>query len=387
FNVYLLTFWQRHNNKMARLFSSMPMYPYVLIDRILNGQVSSDGHIETRMVSNTEKKILIMNEEIAKEIRDAMNTGYCCKKDRLRVSKFSHSIHITRDDYDLSDLKVSRPLPWLPLGSRTIKVDTLPSLPLGSQIINAVTMSSCEREDINNHKDFVAVLKLSGSQLKVYRSASPVGPHLRWNDIENVHEYMSPFSSLMFSKKDQKFYIPSPGGAYLCSFDLNFKEKDTPELVSLWINLLPPIVLHSLADLIPMTRTDHMVESPSGEQFFINWYYGDDLTDYNVEKFGHKTKRFMVFKVEESSTDKNRKNMTYTENIGDLCIFLGRDEAFSLEASSSPGLKPNCIYFVGYNYGVFDLNTQICTLFSTEEGPLRSTGFPYWPPPLYITPI
>ncbi|CAH2046234.1 unnamed protein product [Thlaspi arvense] len=196
---------------------------------------------------------------------------------------------------------------------------------------------------------------------------------------------------------DQKFYIPSPGGEYLCSFDLNFKEKDKPELVSLWTKLLPQSMLHNMADLFAMTRTDHLVESPSGEQFLIKWYpdelrlmilryYGDDMKNFSGEKFEHKTKRFLVFKVEEPSTDEEKKNLSYTENIGDLCIFLGRDEAFCLQASLYPGLKPNCIYFVGYNYGVFDINTQICNLFSTEEGSLRSTGFPYWPHPLYIPP-
>lgn len=102
-----------------------------------------------------------------------------------------------------------------------------------------------------------------------------------------------------------------------------------------------------------------------------------------------KTKRFMVFKKQETKNEENACNVSdvfYTENIGDHCIFLGHGEAVCVPASSSPGLKPNCIYFVGHNYGVYDITTQTCTLFYTEKGPLRSTQFPYWLHPFSLTP-
>lgn len=92
----------------------------------------------------------------------------------------------------------------------------------------------------------------------------------------------------------------------------------------------------------------------------------------------------MVFREDEQLTDKKTKCMCYTENIGDLCIFLGRDEAFCVRASSSPGLKANCIYFVGHTCGVYDILTQTCTLFLGKN--LTSNEFPYWPHPLSLTP-
>jgi len=113
----------------------------------------------------------------------------------------------------------------------------------------------------------------------------------------------------------------------------------------------------------------------------VQRYYGDAFESDTVV---HKTKRFLVFKEKENA--KRHKDMYYTENIGDLCIFLGHGEPMCVPASSSPGLKPNCIYFAGHNFGVYDITTQTITLFYTEEGPLRSTAFPYWPHPFSLTP-
>lgn len=106
----------------------------------------------------------------------------------------------------------------------------------------------------------------------------------------------------------------------------------------------------------------------------------------------HKTKKFMVLREKEIGYvwSKDDKTMIYTEDIGDYCIFLGHSQAYCVPASSSPGLKPNCIYFVGYSFGVYDLTTKTCTTFLTKETyekdsdivPMRSLGFPYWPPPL-----
>lgn len=59
------------------------------------------------------------------------------------------------------------------------------------------------------------------------------------------------------------------------------------------------------------------------------------------------TKRFVVFRQDEKS-----KDFCYTDDIGDLCIFLGQSEAFCLSASMYPGLKPNSIYYIGSGLGL-----------------------------------
>ncbi|KAH0863397.1 hypothetical protein HID58_080608 [Brassica napus] len=93
----------------------------------------------------------------------------------------------------------------------------------------------------------------------------------------------------------------------------------------------------------------------------------------------HVTKKIMVYRAGVQS-GYYEKTMIYTEDIGDLCIFLGHSQAFCVPVSSSPGLKPNCIYFVGRNFGVYDLTTKTCTAFSTQyDGPVRRSEFPYWP--------
>ncbi|ESQ39751.1 hypothetical protein EUTSA_v10001172mg [Eutrema salsugineum] len=370
-HIYKKVMRHNNNNKMVRLFSSsmQMIYPYVLIDQILKiGKESRwlngdylEGRIERGLETSTIKQIVIKDKELEEEIRDAMNVGYYQNDSRFQVSMYSDTSYLSNIDNVRLHLCVYSSNPNL-----SPKELRLPYLPTGTQIQNVAMSSSGQRDEDTNIEDLVVAVKLSGSQLKVYRLASH-DHDFRWIDIQTIHESISPFSSLMYSKKDRKFYVPTPGGEYLCSFDLNVKKKDKPELVRLWTNPIPLSLLYNLSQLIQMTRTDHLVESPYGQQFLIKWYYGDHLKFYDSGKLEHKTERFMVFKEEGPSTDKKGKMMSYTEDIGDLCIFLGRNEASCLQASSTL---------------VFDITTQTCTLFTTDEGSLRSTDFPYWPHPL-----
>lgn len=101
----------------------------------------------------------------------------------------------------------------------------------------------------------------------------------------------------------------------------------------------------------------------------------------------------MVFRSEDNPYLKYQKNVSYTENIGDFSIFLGHGEPFCVQASLHPGLKSNCIYFMGYNFGVYDITNIHCNVFYTkfdetasllESQPLMSQEFPYWPHPLSL---
>ncbi|KAL1193757.1 hypothetical protein V5N11_029909 [Cardamine amara subsp. amara] len=365
----------RHNN-MVRWCSSMSSYPsFLLIDHIINVGDSSDGRVE-RLESYDEHQVFINDSKLVEEVCDTMNLDY---KQR------GQDIHMVEDPDEIGwvkDPKYSDNVClYLNYISSRERFFDFPPLPKGSQIQN-IAMSS--RPGINNIEDWVVAVKYSGYKMKLYRH----NKDLRWIDIETTYESISPYSSLMYSTKDQRFYVPTPGCNYLCSFDLNFKEKDKLEFVEVRKIGLPKYELYELKELSYLTRTDHMVESPSGEQFLISWYYADEMEyrkPLNSEVI-HKTKKFMVFREDEELSDKKRKFMSHTEDIGDLCIFLGDGEALCVPASSAPGLKPNCIYFTGNNYGVFDITTQMCTLFYTEKSPLRSTGFPYWPHPLSFTP-
>ncbi|VVB08124.1 unnamed protein product [Arabis nemorensis] len=353
---------------MVRWCSSTTYYSFLLIDHILKVGDSSDGRIERGSESEVQKEVLIKDEELAKEVRNSMNNEFIQKRPEIHMVDNTGNVRLYME-YIQEIHSISK-------HQKIYQNFQFPTLPKGSQIQNLAM--SCH-PDLNN-EDWVVAVKFSGSQLRLYRHKDP-----RWIDIKTTHESISPYSSLMFSKKDQRFYVPTPGCKYLCSFDFNFKEKDKPEFVEVRKKDFPKYELYEWEEIHGCTRTDHMVESPSGEQFLISWYYEDEFEFYKgLLTVIHKTRRFMVFKEDEELTDKKRKFMSYTEDIGDLCTFLGRDEAFCIRASSYPGLKPNCIYFVGHNYGVYDITTQTCTLFFGKG--LRSIEFPYWPHPLSLTP-
>ncbi|XP_056860230.1 uncharacterized protein LOC108838482 [Raphanus sativus] len=68
-----------------------------------------------------------------------------------------------------------------------------------------------------------------------------------------------------------------------------------------------------------------------------------------------KPKSFRVFRQ-----DPERKISSYTEDIGDLCIFVGGSESFCVSATEYPGLKPNSVYYAGYStgFGFYDLSSN-----------------------------
>ncbi|KAL1202910.1 hypothetical protein V5N11_015164 [Cardamine amara subsp. amara] len=349
-----------------RPFSSKPAYPFLLIDYILNiPNCCPDGRF-TKFASSEGKEVTINDKKLMEEVCDAMTVGF--SRDGLLVKLEGHYndfflryvIYYNPTDPNLEDMTVR-----------------LPPLPRGSQI-QSMAMSSLPARD----KDWVVAVKLSGSRLSLCR---PFGSS-EWINIKAIPQCINPLSSLMFSKKDQRFYIPTPGGNLLCSLDIDSTEDDLPEFIELEFDDLPKSVFKELADVSSCSRTDHLVESPTGQLFLVKWY-GEDLDDSNDEDddnmstLMHVTKKFMVFRANEES-DKFDKTMVYTEDIGDLCIFVGHSEAFCVPASSSPGLKPNCIYFVGYNFGVYDLTTKTCTIFHQKDDvPIRKFEFPYWPSP------
>ncbi|XP_020873534.1 uncharacterized protein LOC9305713 [Arabidopsis lyrata subsp. lyrata] len=343
-------------------FLSTPIYPFLLIDYVLNlPEYSPDGRVirtsktgDPAQVPKTTS-ILIRDKKLAEEVRHAMTVGFSHHGLGFKLSE--NSLDILIDDQESTPSCVH-----------------LPSLPTGFRI-QSLAMSSSS-SDLYNSEDWVVCVKSWGSQLSLFRRGH------EWINIQTSPEFIHPFSSLMYSKKDQRFYIPAPGGNYLCCLDLYFKEGDQAEFIPLF-DIIPESVGPELTPLNSSSRTDHWVESPSGEQFLVKWYGHNLMRNHNkVETLVHMASQFMVFRAEESWEE---KYVYYTEDIGDLCIFLGHSEAFCIQASSCPGLKPNCIYFVGYNFGVYDLTTKTCTIFYTEEDvPLRNLEFPYWPPPVSL---
>ncbi|KAL1214984.1 hypothetical protein V5N11_011500 [Cardamine amara subsp. amara] len=363
----------RHRN--ARLFSSTPTYPFLLIDYLINNPNSLNlGSVYDEPNCSKQKEIVFYDDpKLRDEVIDAMTS-------RLPY----HIILKKTTDYDNSSLRI---VIHHNQGKADVRV-YLPPLPIGSKIQNIAMSSLPYNQD---KEDWVVGVKLPGSRLSFCRPFSDS----KWINLKAMPESINPYSSLMFSKKDQKFYIPSTGGNNLCSFDLHFKEEDEPKFIYLGLHedsKSEDLGLYSRKCFC--SRTNHLVELPTGEILLVQWY-GEDSTwaknDNGTRTLMHKTKHFMVFREEKWGSD--FKNMVYTKDIGDFCIFLGYSEAFCVRASSSPGLKPNCIYFVGYSFGVYDLTTETCTNFLEVETskddddfdvlyPLRNLKFPYWPPPV-----
>ncbi|CAH8253834.1 unnamed protein product [Arabidopsis lyrata] len=90
----------------------------------------------------------------------------------------------------------------------------------------------------------------------------------------------------------------------------------------------------------------------------------------------------MVFR--EVETVEGRRNMCYTEDTGDICIFISKSEAFCVEASSCPVLKPNSIYYIGHGFGIYDLTTGTTRYFLPPAGAPNQLTAPYWLSPFYI---
>ncbi|KFK23451.1 hypothetical protein AALP_AAs66664U000100 [Arabis alpina] len=71
---------------------------------------------------------------------------------------------------------------------------------------------------------------------------------------------------------------------------------------------------------------------------------------------------------------------SYTEDIGDLCIFLGSNEAFCISATEYPGLKPNSIYFASHfrGFGFYDLSSN--TVHNVINPPPLSCSYTWMAP-------
>ncbi|XP_010460802.1 PREDICTED: uncharacterized protein LOC104741614 [Camelina sativa] len=247
-----------------------------------------------------------------------------------------------------------------------------PLLACQTDVIWNVAMSCCPDDD----EDWVVGIKSLGDQISFCRPRRD----LRWTKFQTPYDYF-PTSNLTYSKRDQKFYLPGPGGHHLLSYDLHFDKAGQPEFHELQFRNFPESFKYDseISELFPSScRTERFVESPSGdERFLVKWYAKGCLANYS-SRITYETQRFMVFREEETIEG---RFMCYTDDIGDLCIFVSKSEAFCVPASSFPGLKPNSIYFVGFGLGIYDLTTRDVSSFTAPNGALNHIVHPYWFPP------
>ncbi|XP_010529755.1 PREDICTED: uncharacterized protein LOC104806512 [Tarenaya hassleriana] len=302
----------RGQNKIRMLSTSAP---YLLLDRNVVGKASSGEKAINCKLYDPRKGETVKSPalELTKELQMVGSS-------RGWVALMNESDSTVR----LTDM--FRP------GS-SAKVISMPPLIQPEErrdlIINVSLSSPPEKEE-----DCVVAVKFLGPYLSLCRPGDS-----EWTHIKAPWELK--MSSVMYSDRDRVFYLntlPSGGsglaesGSPLVKYHQRLPCHGSPGVPK--------------PDLDKFTL--HMVESPCGELFIIWWFLGD-------KSEGYKTKRLMVFRE-----DKDQGKGYYTEDIGDLCIFLGpRTDHFCVRASTYPGLVPNSIYFAGFHHsGVYDLATR-----------------------------
>ncbi|CAN8303932.1 unnamed protein product [Cochlearia groenlandica] len=273
------------------------------------------------------------------------------------------------------------------------KLFTLPPLtPLLScqtNVVWNVAMSSCP-DDNDDDDDYVVGIKSLGDQLSFCR------PHLDdlcWTKISTPFDHF-PTSNLMYSKRDKRFCLLGPGGHHFLSYDLvdifNKKHHHHHEFHELHFRDIPKSLAYVSDEMLPYTlRTEHLVESPSGDERFLVKCYAKCccLGDDDEKSLSYETQMLMVFREEETLDGKY--TMCYTEDIGDMCIFISKSDAFCVKATSFPGLTPNSIYFIGFEFGIYHLSTRTISTFYVPTKSNASSDFlldricsmPYWFPP------
>ncbi|KAJ0267122.1 Uncharacterized protein HA466_0009970 [Hirschfeldia incana] len=229
-----------------------------------------------------------------------------------------------------------------------------------TQIITNVSMSTSSPED----EDCVVAVKFLGPQLSFCR---PAQSQPEWTNIK-IEDPCFFSSRVMFSKIYDRFRIPGSGGNLIGSWDLN-KPKNNPKIQRLQYQNLPKLtkIKRELLDLC--STSEHLVESrTTGETFLVKWFR---KTSRRLSLM--RTKALMVFKIDEEG------NAVYTQDIGDLVMYISKSEPFCVPASSFPGLDRNSVQIVDV-----DENGTIRLHDSSIASHNIRFGAPYFIPPQNI---
>ncbi|KAJ0240842.1 hypothetical protein HA466_0224110 [Hirschfeldia incana] len=213
---------------------------------------------------------------------------------------------------------------------RTISLPPHVTLPLcQAQMATNVAISTWSPLE----EDCAVAVKFLGPQLSICKPARSNG---EWIDIRisNPCFFTSP---VMYSEKEDMFRIVGSGGHLVGSWDLG-KHKYTPKIQRLEFQNLPELSKAKRELLYSCDTSEHLVESrTTGETFMVKWYKRTAKTVYGIERM--ETKALMVFKIDEEGG-----NAVYTQDIGDLCIFLTRSESFCVPACGPfRHMRPNRI--------------------------------------------
>ncbi|CAF2160031.1 uncharacterized protein LOC125576474 [Brassica napus] len=232
-----------HKRRRFRLFSSSlaTTTPYLSLGDTLKKD-SPDDCTETRDVvffdPVKEERLTVTDKTFPQELVHSRQIGS------------SHGWGLSRDGersvcmsnvYHPSSPKSNPEI--IPLPSLT----ALPDNQTG--VVWNVAMSSSSPSD-DDDEDCVVAIKFLGNQLSLCRP----NRDLRWTNVETLG--MLETSNLMYSERDQRFYLPAPGGNALYSWDLHLNKS--PELHQVVFRDLPELAESEwgLLDMV-CSRTEH----------------------------------------------------------------------------------------------------------------------------------
>ncbi|CAN6820279.1 unnamed protein product [Brassica oleracea] len=238
------------------------------------------------------------------------------------VASLMHGVGILRLHDDLNPVASDA-------NPKCISLPPLVTLPrCQTQFVTNVSLSSLSPEE----EDCVVAVKFMGPQLSYCRPSAQ--GKSKWFNIRIANPCF--FSSrVMFSKKHNMFRIPGAGGQLIASWDL-CKDEHTPKFQELRYHFLPEPTEAEREVMDTCLTTEHLVESQSTGETFLVKCFRQTVDGIAVLQ----TKGVMVFRVAPKG------NAVYTQDIGDLTIFISKAEAFCVRASSFPGVSPNHVYIL-----------------------------------------
>ncbi|CAN6994689.1 unnamed protein product [Brassica oleracea var. botrytis] len=225
-----------------------------------------------------------------------------------------------------------------------------------------ITMSSSSPED---DEDCVVGVKFLGPQLSFCRPAEskPEGTSVK---LENPCFHSS---RLMFSKKDKVFRILGCEDHLIASCGLFSKREHFMVRRGGGRKRYASERAAERDFLDSFCKSEHLVESPTGETFLVEQYKKKRIVKEGVARM--RREFLIVYKLDNEGTP------VYTQDMGDVTMFLSKSEPFCVPSTSFPGLRRNYIHIldvdeiVGYDVGDISIATASGTFYS-----------PYYFPPV-----
>ena len=229
-----------------------------------------------------------------------------------------------------------------------------------TKLVTNVAMSSSSPHD----EDCILAIKFAGPQLSLIR---PAQENKEWVNIKI--EDPSFFSSrAMYSNRDKKFAMPASEGTHIGYWDLG-ENLEKPKLCR--NGLYTPQLLQSEWEELDLCCTvEELVESRSTQEMFMIKRF----RKRNNNK-GGRMEEHQIWVFKQGLNRCNPLQWCYTNDIGDLCIFLSKSEPFCLKASSHQKCQ-NSIYFIDKSErGIFTLG-----------GKCKTSNFSNFTAPYFIPP-